>query len=125
MSSAAVAAQEAPETEHALGEMCARLALEIELLRLIGVRIEQSLCASTAALGLDSERVRDLQQLDLLMQHLAALRDFMGALSSLPETATPLDARAALERITLAEMKNRLGGEASIVDANNGDVEFF
>jgi hypothetical protein len=103
-----------------LGEICRRVALELESARLTAMRVERSLCTAADCWGLDDERVRDLQSLDMLMQTLAALRDFLSSVALLAEGGPRIDAAAALERILLADMRRRLAGEPDAPDAPSG-----
>jgi hypothetical protein len=93
-----------------IGEICGRVALEIELVRNMAARLELSLCVMTASGSIDEERVRDLQQIDLMQQHLAALRDFLGELSKLPNVRGPIELVSALDRVLIDDLKRRLEG---------------
>lgn len=121
---ASVARPDRDEFAQLLRVMCRRLALELELIRQIGMRLEQSLCNAADAWGIDDERVRDLQQLDHLTQHAAALRDFLSIVSE-GEGSTESGLDAALERIKLGDVRARLAGTAQGGDGARAEVEFF
>ncbi|HVY85151.1 MAG TPA: hypothetical protein VG943_08455 [Caulobacterales bacterium] len=91
-------------------ELCARLASELESLRAIGLRIELSLCSAADAWDVTDGRLHDLQQLDYLLQHLGALRDFLSALSDAAGGEASAAQAHALGRIRLADLKARLEG---------------
>jgi hypothetical protein len=111
---------DAPE---AVGEVHRRVEAELERLRLIGLEIEQSLCNAADGWSIDDQRVRDLQQLDSLLQHLAALRDFLGALSA--PLCARVDLRAPLSRVPLEALRARLAGAALSRSDGAGGIELF
>ncbi len=106
-----------------LADVCARLARELEFVRQSGAGLEQCLCNAADSWGLDSERVRELQQLDQMIQHLAALRDFTAAMARALDDARDVDLADAFERITLSAVKARLAGADGAPAA--GSVEMF
>lgn len=106
-----------------VGEVHRRVEAELERLRLIGLEIEQSLCNAADGWSIDDQRVRDLQQLDYLLQHLAALRDFLGALSA--PVAARVDLKAPLSRVPLEALRARLGGDAPTRPDCVGGIELF
>ncbi len=122
------ATRHSTDREEGIGEICRRVALEIELVRNMAARLELSLCAMTAGVGIDEERVRDLQQLDVMQQHLAALRDFLSELSMLPAARGPIELVSALDRVLIDDLRRRLEG-AHAPDhhpgPNAGDVEML
>lgn len=104
----------APRAGHAgtrpLGDVLAAMADELENARVLGLRVEQTICAIAVRAHLDAGIVGELQQLDAVLQRIAALRDFASALSEGAGSATEIETRAALERITLSDTRARLGG---------------
>jgi hypothetical protein len=119
----ALAAEEAAPVEAiAIRDLCRRLALELETLRQIGMRLEQCACAGEG--GLDIARVRELQQFDILLQHLAALRDFLTKLPDFVSVDMVVDATAALNRVLLADLRQRLAG-APVVDRDDDETDWF
>jgi hypothetical protein len=120
-------ARTAPATE-AIGDICRRVAMEIELLRNMAARLELSLCVMTVTRELDDERVRDLQQLDFMHQHLAALRDFLNEISRQATAHDRVNPMAALDRVPLSELRGRLAGAGppdKAEAAESGRVEFL
>lgn len=107
--SSAVPEGEVQSDGQPLAQVCARVAFELELIRQIGARIEQSLCNAADGWRLDDERARELQHLDHLIQHLSALRDFVSALAHQVKGVS-VDPTDALEKILLSALKARLEG---------------
>jgi hypothetical protein len=93
----------------------------------MAARLELSLCVMTATGDLDDERVRDLQQLDLMHQHLAALRDFLNEVSRHATENDRVNLMSALDRVLLSELRGRLAGGSpdETQAAENGRVEFL
>jgi hypothetical protein len=113
--------------EESVGEICLRIARELESLRQRGVTLEQSICVH-ALDGSGGANVADLQEMDFLLQHIAALRDFMSAMSSsMPDNAR-FDPAWALQRVRLGALRNRLSGvsdAAAASEAPSGEFELF
>jgi|CXWL01.1.fsa_nt_gi predicted TIM-barrel fold metal-dependent hydrolase len=124
--SAATPERRAAEEAMAAPELCRAIASEIEIARAMGLRLESSLCILTAKLGLDAERVRDLQELDLILQHLAALRDLLTMVSAQIDPSLSVSIAEALDRVTLGDVRARLSRTATRAAAiDTGDVEFL
>lgn len=96
------------------------LAEELERARVLGLRIEGAICAIAVRSELDASLVSELQQLDAVLQHIAALRDYAAEVSRcsahLPKVAT----ESALDRITLNDVRTRLAGD--FYEDNPADV---
>lgn len=114
MSSARVIATAAEEREGAqvpAAEIFLLLAEELERARVLGLRIEGAICSIAVRTELDAGLVSELQQLDAVLQHIAALRDYAAEVSRcsahLPKVAT----ESALDRVTLNEVRTRLAGD--------------
>ena len=60
--------------------------------------------------SLDNAVVSELQHLDAVLQHIAALRDFVGELARQGGAPGSVATASALERVSLAEVRTRLGG---------------
>ncbi|MBY0563593.1 MAG: hypothetical protein K2P58_05325 [Hyphomonadaceae bacterium] len=94
-----------------VAEIFLMVAEELERARVLGLRIEGAICAIAVRSELDAALVSELQQLDAVLQHIAALRDYAAEISRhsahLPKVAT----ESALNRITLNEVRARLAGE--------------
>jgi hypothetical protein len=93
-----------------VGDMLYALAEELERARVLGLRVEGAICAIAVRSSLDGAVVGELQQLDAVLQHIAALRDFVGELARQGGELGALDTAHALDRVTLAEVRTRLGG---------------
>lgn len=91
-----------------MAEILDAIARELEHARGVGTRLEAAFCSHAVRSTLDGAVIQDMQQLDGMIQHLAALRDFV---STLAKTATGSASTAtALERILLGDVRARLGG---------------
>lgn len=101
-----------------VGDTMSAVADELERIRTLGLRIEGAICAVAVRSSVDAALIGELQQLDAMLQHVAALRDFLGTLANQPEADAALDTSSALERVTLGEVRSRLGGDAG--DADEG-----
>ncbi|MES1199521.1 MAG: hypothetical protein ABUS48_06040 [Pseudomonadota bacterium] len=95
------------------------LARELEHARLLSLRVEQSLCgmASSAQQG---DWLEDVQQVDMLQQHLAALRDFAAEIAREPSAHVLVPIDKALRHVSLNELRERLAGE--IAEAGEAGV---
>lgn len=87
------------------------LADELERARTLGLRVEGAICAIAVRAAIDSAVIAELQQLDAVLQHLAALRDFVGELARQADGARKISLVSALDRITLADVHARLAGD--------------
>lgn len=87
------------------------LADELERARAMGLRVEGAICAIAVRAAIDSAVVAELQQLDAVLQHIAALRDFAGELGRQSGAGGKISLATALERITLADVRARLSGQ--------------
>jgi hypothetical protein len=94
------------------------LADELERARSLGLRVEGAICAIAVRAAIDSSVVAELQQLDAVLQHLGALRDFAGEVSRACGEHSVVDVKRALDRITLAEVRARLSGATDVDDAD-------
>lgn len=87
------------------------LADELERARTLGLRVEGAICAIAVRAAIDSSVIAELQQLDAVLQHLGALRDFAGEVSRTCDSQFAVDVTSALDRVTLAEVRARLARE--------------
>ncbi|WP_395646727.1 hypothetical protein [Terricaulis sp.] len=99
-------------------------AAELERMRTIGMRVENSICTLAGPLGLSGEYIEDLQQMDFLLQQLAAIRDILAGMARQPGADALLDVAAVIDTIGLKDLKTRLLGELVVADASGG-VDFF
>lgn len=95
-----------------LAETLTTLGQELERIRVLGLRVEQAICAIAVNSALDAALIAELQQLDAVLQHVAALRDFSEQLALECPDAAEVDLSAALERVTLAEVRARLARQS-------------
>lgn len=91
-------------------DVFAALAEELERARSLGLRVEGAICAIAVRSSIDDAVVCELQQLDAVLQHVAALRDFAAELARQGEAIGVVAIASALDRVTLGEVRTRLGG---------------
>ncbi|MBL8536673.1 MAG: hypothetical protein JNM59_04655 [Hyphomonadaceae bacterium] len=103
-----------------VGDIFLMLAEELERARSLGLRIEGAICAIAVRSQIDGALVSELQHLDAVIQHIAALRDYAAELSRRSDRAQSVATASALERITLGEVRARLSG--GHYDDNPDDV---
>lgn len=103
-------------------EMMATLASELDRMRALGLRIEGSLCALAGEVSSQGAWMEDLQQFDMLLQQLAALRDFLGKVALASDAEARIDVSAALAHVTLHDLRQRLSGVAGEV---RSDADIF
>lgn len=89
------------------------LSQELERIRVLGLRVEQTICAIAVRSAIDGAVVAELQHLDALIQHIAALRDFAEQVAVECSDDARIDLEAALERVTLADVRRRLARESA------------
>lgn len=116
---ASLAIAEADEAV-ALSRVLTDIAAELERARAIGMRVERAACMLALKFGADAELVRDLQQLDEMLQHIAAMRDLLEALSHLHAELPAQRVAAAIDRISLSAVRGRLRGEDDESEADDG-----
>lgn len=105
-------------------EVFLTLAQELERARSLGLHVEGAICAMAVRSTIDGGVVCELQQLDAVLQHIAALRDFTAELARQTCTTTGAVATtSALDRVTLGEVRRRLGGDATMDDASDENWE--
>jgi|CXWL01.1.fsa_nt_gi hypothetical protein len=91
-------------------EVFSALADELERARSLGLRVEGAICAIAVRSSIDGAVVSELQQLDAVLQHIAALRDFAAEIAKRYASAETIALASALERVTLGEVRARLAG---------------
>lgn len=84
------------------------LGQELERIRVLGLRVEQTICAIAVNSSIDTALIAELQQLDAILQHIAALRDFSEQVALECDDDVLVDVSQALDRITLADVRTRL-----------------
>lgn len=114
MSALAISAEE-PGAQRSvrLTDAVAVLSQELERIRVLGLRVEQTICAIAVRSAIDGAVVAELQHLDALIQHIAALRDFSEQMAVECSDDARIDLKAALERVTLADVRRRLAREST------------
>lgn len=95
------------------------LADELERARTLGLRVEGAICAIAVRSSIDGAVVAELQQLDAVLQHIAALRDFAAETARHVQDGAEVATQSALARITLGDVRARLAG--GFLDANLSD----
>lgn len=91
-----------------MADVLSTLGQELERIRVLGLRVEQTICAIAVKSALDIALIAELQHLDAVLQHVAALRDFTEQMSLQCEDTVEVDIATALDRVTLADVRARL-----------------
>lgn len=86
------------------------IADELERTRSLGLRVEGAICVAALAASADVSVIEELQQFDLILQRVAALRDFALELARRCDPGHEVNVDSALARITLEDMRSRLAG---------------
>ncbi|MEZ5996978.1 MAG: hypothetical protein R3C25_14630 [Hyphomonadaceae bacterium] len=121
MSSAKPRAQNAaPGAPAPVTHVLSSLAEELERTRTLGLRVEGAICAIAVRSAIDGSVVAELQQLDAVLQQIAALRDYAAQLAAQCDPGYEVDTAPALDRITLAELRTRLGGSEAFDGSDEG-----
>ena len=107
-----------------LTEALGAAATELDIVRAHGMRIEASLCAMLGTKMFEPQYAADMQQIDMMLQQLAGLRDFFATLSRVRGADALLDMSAALQALALHDLKARLRGEAAEAQAC-GEIELL
>lgn len=102
--------EEATSTGMPTADVLLLLAEELERARCLGLRIEGAICAIAVRSAIDGALVSELQHLDAVLQHIAALRDYAAELSRCCDRDQGIDTGSALDRITLGDVRARLSG---------------
>lgn len=96
------------------------LAVELEQLRCLGLRVESAICQIAVRAAIDPAVIGELQQLDLVLQQLGNLRAYVGRVAQECEAMGPVCIADALDQVSLAELRTRLAGLAED-DLSNED----
>lgn len=102
-----------------VGDVFSVVADELEHARVLGLRVEGAICAIAIRSSIDGAVVSELQQLDAVLQHIAALRDFATEIAKGADGGGGVATQQALDRVTLGEVRSRLAG--GMLDANLSD----
>jgi hypothetical protein len=107
--SALRATENTPEASAvSVADVLTTLGQELERIRVLGLRVEQTICAIAVRSSLDTALIAELQHLDAVLQHVAALRDFSEQVALQCDDRAPVDIAEALGRVTLADVRARL-----------------
>lgn len=111
-----------------LSDLLGRLGAELAERAAAVERLQPLAAALAEAARIDPAALRALQGLDLTEQTLRALAGLLADLAATVPADWRIDARPALAAITLADLANRLSGEATGQEQNpdtDGDCDFF
>ncbi len=88
-----------PEPLTPVRDVFASLSEELERARSLGLRVEGAICAIAIRSSIDASVVSELQQLDAVLQHIAALRDYAAELARRGDPDHSISTSTALDRI--------------------------
>jgi len=103
---------------------------ELAVVAELGLRLERTLAELAPLIGARLGVVEEMQGLDRLVQHAAALHAFLLTAAASAPSAQALDVKAALDAVTLEAMsarlnKNLLGREPDEWLLEAGEVDFL
>ncbi len=106
------------------------VAAELGGLAALGDRLQEAIGeVLEAADEVDGVRLMEMQQIDLLVQNLRGLGDFVQAMADLSSPVWVLDVGEAAARTPLKDLAQRLGGACVSarppLSADGGDLELF
>lgn len=101
----------------AVADVLGAMADELERTRSLGLRVEGAICVAALAASADVSVIEELQQFDLILQRVAALREFALELARRCNPVHEINVESALARITLEDMRSRLAGIGQGEDA--------
>lgn len=124
---------EADGPDHDLGTVLHRVCQELRDVAAAIERVEPHLSGPAVLLpeAGDAERTRALQEIDLALQTVRGLSDFVGSLARALPADCLVETATALNVVTLSDMRQRLarGGAEAARDAAParavGDIELF
>jgi hypothetical protein len=115
-----------------LTETLTALATEIGELARLSDRLQFLISAALVADGAaNADHLREFQAIDLLVQRLHGVTNFVESLSALMPAGWRIDAAAAASRVSLTDLARRLSGQSpapldsSSSDDDDGDFELF
>jgi hypothetical protein len=120
------------EGEQTVASTLATVAQEMERLARIGDHIQDLISGALLAdIAATPEHVRDIQAIDLLVQHLRGIATFLSGLSDRAEPQWLVDTAGAALNVPLQDLADKLGGHLRTVavDANSAvqgdDLDLF
>ncbi|HYD88812.1 MAG TPA: hypothetical protein VEA80_15160 [Vitreimonas sp.] len=105
------------------GRIMSSVADELDRMRSLGLQIETSLCELAGGVAEQGVWLEDLQQFDLILQQLAALRDFLTTAAATQGADAPIDIADAADKLTLHDLRLRLLGQDA--GERHRDCHFF
>jgi hypothetical protein len=107
------------EGEQTVASTLAAVAQEMERLARIGDRIQDLISGALLAdIATTPEHVRDIQAIDLLVQHLDGIATFLSGLSDRADPQWRVDAAGAVLNVPLQDLADKLSGHLRTVDAD-------
>lgn len=107
-----------------LRDVLENLGGELEQLRALGLRVEGAICQIAVRAAIDPGIIVELQQLDMVLQQLGNLRAYVGRLALECNPTEKVSIAAALDQVTLAELRSRLAGagEEDLTDESGWEI---
>lgn len=102
------------ETMTRLAYLFTALAEELELARDLTLKVENAVCSVSQYIPGEADIIDDLQHLDRVVQHLAALRDYMNALALDEGAVCSERASSAADLISMNDVRVRLAAVAGM-----------
>lgn len=101
------------EETQPLGEVLAAAATELQHAYERGLILENAILGMLKRIPDGAPDAAELQHLDLVLQHVHAVSDFLGALANSGGNLSATAVSEALERVKLADVRDRLSGVTS------------
>lgn len=121
---------EEPSPAEPLGDILQRIEREMMEAAALIEMLEPHLCAASDGPDAAAERITALQGIDLAVQKIKGLSEFLGQVRSMVPDACLIDTAAALNVVKLSDMQKRLsqpeaGYFEPIPKAAAGDIDLF
>ncbi|MGE0742194.1 MAG: hypothetical protein AB7O98_12710 [Hyphomonadaceae bacterium] len=105
-------------TDRSLSDVLGAAAIELQHAYERGLRLEAAILVLMARNpASDGSDLAELQHLDIVLQHVNVVGEFLAAVATAPTDAAVI--KAAVDRINLGEVRARLLGQAQVADADD------
>ena len=115
---------QADQDSKSLAEVLSAAATELQHAYDRGLRLESAILAlvSRNPTGTPDD-LNELQHLDMVLQHVSAVGEFLAVIASRPED--PKAIAAAIQGITLGDVRDRLSGANGAGRSNGGELDLL
>lgn len=110
------------EVQQPLGEVLAAAAVELQHAYERGLLLETAILDMVKNSASAGPATHELQHLDLVLQHVHAVSDFLGELARAGGNLGAVSVTEALDRVKLADVRDRLAGTVSEAKDIDDDI---